>query len=256
MKSLVSFICFILLINLSSVAQEIKGGRITYEQIIDYQLEGAYDDPAWDNYIAGLPPQGKMVYHLYFTNEEALYEKNPEQEQVLSPRLTSALKKVNYRRPQEEVQQVYVNLAETELIEQVEFMTRPFRIIADQRKMAWKLTGKNKKVLDYICMGAELISGEETLTAWFTTEIPISAGPAGYHGLPGMILGLEKNEEVFLLATAVDFTPPEDKLSGRLHKGQEYTRRKFDQLKTEKIEEYQRSLKSKSSKGEKKGKNE
>lgn len=256
MKYLLSLLCFTLLINGATMAQEIKGGRITYEQIIDYQLEGAFDDPAWDSYIAGLPQQGKTVYKLYFTTEEALYEKHPEQEQARSQRLSGALKKVNYMRPQEEVQQVYIDLVETAITEQVEFMTRPFLIIADKKKMAWKLTGKNKKVLDYICMGAELNLGEETLTAWFTTAIPISAGPAGYHGLPGMILGLEKNGEVFLLANAIDFTPPETRLADQLQKGQEYTREKFDQIKMEKIEEYQRSLKSKSNKGGKKGKNE
>jgi GLPGLI family protein len=237
---------------LSSVAQEIKGGMISYEQIIDYQLEGAYNDPAWDSYIDGLPKQGKIVNNLYFTTKETLYEEDFNNKQANSSRLTNALKKVNFR-PKEKVQQVYIDLEKTKVIEQVEFMTRSFRVISDKNILSWKLTPKKKKVLDYVCMGAELDVDGETLTAWFTPEIPISAGPAKYHGLPGMILGLEKNGAVFLLATAVNLTPPEERLSERLEKGQEFKRKDFNEIKTEKIEEFWQSQKSQKAK---KGKNE
>ena len=36
--------------------------RLGYEQIIDYKLEGAYDDPRWGSYIAELPKEGKTFH--------------------------------------------------------------------------------------------------------------------------------------------------------------------------------------------------
>jgi GLPGLI family protein len=257
-NSIFFFLALVLILGgglTKSFAQDFTGGQITYEQIIDYQLEGVYDHPSWDSYIADLPKKGKSVHVLSFTTNEALYQEDLSKKAALSKHLSTALDKANYAKgPQPEIKQTYYDFTQQKRIEQLEFMTRSFQVESDMEPKAWKLSGQKKKVLDYVCMGADLTVGEETITAWFSPRIPVSAGPGRYHGLPGLILGLEKNGEVFLLATSIDFTAPQESLRSQLNKGQKISREKFDQVVEEKLEEYrkikaaEKSMKGKSKK--------
>lgn len=236
-----------LLVSLSFLtAQDLKGGKVTYEQIIDYQLEGAFDDPRWDAYIADLPKTGKSFHTLSFTMKQALYEEDLTQKQDLSQSLRGALMKANYSKsPKPEVKKIFYDFGKKERLEQTEFMTRFFLVESPLEQKAWKITTRKKKVLDYVCLGADLQVGEETVTAWFTAEIPVSAGPENYYGLPGLILGVEKNDEVFILATSVDLTPPEESALHSLEKGQKVSAEKFDKILEQKLEEYQKTMEAK-----------
>ena len=64
-------------------------------------------------------------------------------------------------------------------------MTRKFLIDSEMTPILWKLTSKRKKVMDYVCMGAEIKEGDDTITAWFSAGIPVSAGPEIYYSLLG-----------------------------------------------------------------------
>lgn len=255
----ISIIIFFMLCSGVSnlIGQELKGGKIIFEQIIDYKLEGVYDDPRWDSYIADLPKQGKSFHVLSFNTEQAIYEEDESQKEAISEHLMTALEKANYaKNPNPKVKKLYSDLSKQKSMKQLDFMTRTFLVEDDLGVKPWKLTAKKKKVMDYVCMGADIIEGEETITAWFTPEIPVSAGPAGYHGLPGMILGLEKNDEVFLLATGIELNMPKDDLASRLEKGQKMSQEKFDQVVEEKIKEYweARKARDRSNAKSKKGK--
>lgn len=59
----------------------------------------------------------------------------------------------------------------------------------------WKILNEIREVEGFLCMKAETQDTikNQTIHAWFTTEIPVSAGPEGYSGLPGLILMLEIN---------------------------------------------------------------
>ena len=228
-------------------AQDIQGGKITYEQIVNYNLEGAFDDPRWDNYIADLPKTGKSIHLLSFTKDQAFYEEDLSQKDAMSKQLQGAIMKANYsKKPKAIVKKTWYSFEKNEHIEQREFMTRFFLVESEIERKAWKLTNKKKKVLDYVCLGADLEFGDEIITAWFTSEIPVSAGPGDYYGLPGLILGVEKNEEVFILATSIDLTPPDESTLNQLDKGQKVSPEKFDQIVIEKMEEYQKMMQSKS----------
>ncbi len=244
---ILSAMLFLMLGSLNYLAaQDIKEGKVTYEQITNYQLEGAFDDPRWDAYIAELPKTGKSFHILSFTMDQALYEVDLSQEPALSPQLRGALMKANYSKdPKPEVAKIFYDFGKKERIEQTEFMTRFFLVETPLEQKAWKITNRKKKVLDYVCLGAELQVGDETITAWFTSEIPVSAGPEHYYGLPGLILGVEKNEEVFILATSVDFSPLEKNMLNSLEKAQKVSPEKFDKIVEQKTEEYQKTMEAK-----------
>lgn len=70
-------------------------------------------------------------------------------------------------------------------------------IIEDSIKApAWKVMNKIKEVAGHMCMMAvtEDTVKNQKITAWFANDIPISAGPELYTGLPGMILEMEIND--------------------------------------------------------------
>ncbi len=224
-------------------AQETIGGKVSYEQIINYNLEGVFDDPRWDAYIADLPKTGKSYHTLYFSSQEAMYEEDPSKNKPMSRELRGAIMKANYsKKPQAVVKKIYYDFEANERVEQREFMTRNFLVSTELEQKKWRLTSNKKKVQDYVCLGAEIKVGTEIITAWFTSEIPVAAGPDNYFGLPGLILGLEKNGEVFLLATSIDLTPPEKSDLNTLDKGQKLSLEKFEKIAAEKIEEYQKMM--------------
>src|SRR5699024_9567020 len=58
----------------------------------------------------------------------------------------------------------------------------------------WHITDESKEIGGYIAIKAEVIFRGRDFEAWFTPEIPISAGPWKLYGLPGLILEAEDVE--------------------------------------------------------------
>ena len=104
-------------------------------------------------------------------------------------------------------------------------------VIEDEfAKRKWKIENEIREVAGYICMKAvtQDTIKSQTIAAWFTTEIPVSTGPEGYGGLPGMILMLDINDGTAIIeATSIDLeaAPYEmpKKIKGKKVKMEEYT---------------------------------
>lgn len=235
---------------LSLSAQENSSGQVTYEQITAYDFGDYQTDALWESWLADQPKSGKYSYLLSFSMNKAFYEKDPTDNAQMPTKLQSALRKANWNKgPKAETQEIYFDYDEGRQTEQIEFMTRSFQVSSEMTSQAWKLTSKKKKVLDYICIGAEMTKDDVLYTAWFTSEIPVSGGPAGYSGLPGLVLAVEKDEAVFILATKVDLSVQPGNLKAKLKDGKKMSRKMFDQTVAEKVAEFKASLKNKSSNG-------
>ena len=223
-------------------------GIVTYEKIIDYGLK-PMGKPRWDNYIKQLPQKGTFVFSLYFDSSQSLFEENLDQRPEADPKLQRALKAIpSFPPPQVKELQVYHDLEKDETWTQVEFMTRNFVVNDQMAQPEWKILSRQKKVLDYVCMGAEMNTKEGNVTAWFTPQIPVSVGSDHFHGLPGLILGIEKEGDMIILATQVNLND-----SGSIEmpsKGQKMDREDFDQLVKEKTIEWKQMG---AAKGAKKG---
>ena len=74
------------------------------------------------------------------------------------------------------------------------------------------------------------------VTAWYTPQIPVSAGPADYHGLPGLILEVQADRTV-MLCTKIVMNPQEKESIERPDKGEVVTRDEYNTIMKDKIEE-------------------
>lgn len=235
-RSIFSPLVFALVLFVSTTLSAQVSGTVTYQKVVDFGIE-SNGNARWDNFIKDLPKTGTYVYTLSFKGSQSLFMEDPSQRAEKSPLLQRALGGVvRFNPPKTKVLQTYQNLDKAEKIEQVEFMTRNFVVAGELEVSSWKITAKKKKVLDYVCAGAEMQVGDETVTAWFTSEIPVAFGPDGYHGLPGLILGIEKNGDMLVLASKVELSIPQE--FNIPSTGRKMNRSTFEKTVEEKIKEW------------------
>lgn len=120
---------------------------------------------------------------------------------------------------------LYTNFETGKKVEKRELFEKIFVIDDSINKLKWKMTGETKTILGKPCMKATTttirtrtmmnvdngkmerkeIQDTSNIVAWFTSSIPVSAGPAEYQGqLPGLILEMDiKDGTQTFLATAI-----------------------------------------------------
>lgn len=74
------------------------------------------------------------------------------------------------------------------------------------------------------------------VTAWYTPQIPVSAGPSEYYGLPGLILEVIADKTV-MLCTKIVMNPQEKESIERPDKGDVVTREEYNKIMKDKISE-------------------
>ncbi len=232
-------------------AQEFKGGTVKYQQTTKYDFAKMFaikDNarPFVKEWLSKLPKAVKKTKILYFTEKLALFQEDTEEKPVLSKEYRQAMQKAAYvKPPYPELTKVYYDFEKNEKIRQVEFMTRYFRILGPIKNSPWKMTNKRVKVLDYTCMGAEKKKGENSITVWYTPEIPVSVGPGEFYGLPGLILAVEIDGHYAFVARSIDLTPPEKGELSEPGKGKKVTQEEFSKIMKDKRKEWEEQVRAK-----------
>lgn len=90
---------------------------------------------------------------------------------------------------------------------------------------------KKSSILDMV-----EIPKDQTITAWYTPEIPVSQGPEGYWGLPGLILEVNDGKTVILCSKIV-LNPKEKVVIKPVSKGKVISQKLFDETMIQKMEE-------------------
>lgn len=131
---------------------------------------------------------------------------------------------------------VYQNLKTEELKSLFTLAGQDILIEDSLANIKWKITDEYRNIAGYTCRRANgVVLDSVYVVAFYTDEIPVSAGPSCFRGLPGMILGVAVPELHFnMFATKVDLTPVpfvDPNLSKK--KGKPMTRKAiYDQLKS------------------------
>lgn len=225
-------------------AQENNNGIIKYQKITKHDFEemfkGRGDNPRRAEMLASLPKQSTSGNVLYFSEKYALFEEDLNASTDVDPRLQHVFGRMSFFRPPfPELNKVYYNIQKDEKLHQIDFMTRKFRITNPEENKAWKFVNKMVKIQGYTCTQAELKEDDDIITAWFTSEIPLSIGPGKYSGLPGAILAIEKNGETMFLATSVEIVKPEKSNLKKPKEGKKVSEEEFSKIMDEKIKEWE-----------------
>lgn len=113
---------------------------------------------------------------------------------------------------------LYRNFDKDKKIDIMEMLGKTYIIDDSLHTPVWKIGNQIKDIAGYVCMRADTEDPvkKQKITAWFAQDIPVSAGPERYNGLPGLILELNLNDgDVVIEATSVTFkklTPDDLKL--------------------------------------------
>lgn len=238
---------FILLsASLKVQSQTSLGGSVIYTRTTTYDFQST-GNAEWDAYAKTLPGEGKFQKQLLFTSESSLYNEALISEGALPVEHQKALYFVNFGKdPKPTLKQMYIDFEKEESCVLLEFMTREFRVEDSLKNRAWKLQSERKKIGEYVCMKATAILEGDEITAWFTPEIPVPAGPADYYGLPGLVLAVERLDETIFLATSVDLNAPDPEVLVPPDAGKRTSPEDFEKIVAKKVEEYRQNEPSKS----------
>lgn len=130
---------------------------------------------------------------------------------------------------------VFLDMKKKERISQETIIDKEFIVKDTLSPLSWSIGSETKTILGKNCIKATALVGKTELTAWFCEEIPVQVGPAGYCGLPGLIMEAEDNNFVYTArnveytSSNLQFVPPS--------KGQILSREKFDRLQEKKLKE-------------------
>ncbi|WP_294825224.1 GLPGLI family protein, partial [uncultured Flavobacterium sp.] len=150
---------------------------------------------------------------------------------------------------------LYKNLKDQVSLTETEMFGKEFLITEMLDKLDWKLTGETKKIGIYNCYKATAVIKAEqdeaedkaltltsdrpkdrSITAWYTPDVPVSNGPSGYWGLPGLILEVSDGRTT-LLCSKITLNPKEKFEIKAPKKGSKVNRKEFDEIMEKKSRE-------------------
>jgi GLPGLI family protein len=142
------------------------------------------------------------------------------------------------RSDQETLLEVYARFEDGSVVETREFMGRTFLIRGTRPAYEWRLSVEQTEFLGYLVQKATVVLDSSVIEAWFTPEIPVSAGPGLFGGLPGMILSVSVDSgHTVYSATEINLTSVDDEAIKEPDDGQEVSRDEYEQIVAEKLEE-------------------
>jgi GLPGLI family protein len=258
MKKILLAASSLCLVGIVSQAQQ-KEGKITYERTTQMQIRFAGANDEMERMI---PKSRTDKFELTFGNNQSLW-KQAEQENNDDNSAMDGGGGMQIRMfvaGSDDV--MYCNFDAAKKVEQREVFDKKFIVEDSIRPLKWKLSDETKTVLNHPCrkaiatrlgkrtmmnmdngkMERKEIDDTTTIVAWFTSDIPVSAGPAEYQGqLPGLILEMDINNgrQTF---KAVNISEKADIASIKEPQGKKrYTPDEFKKEQDKMMEEMQRN---------------
>lgn len=168
----------------------------------------------------------------------------------------------------------YKNVKENKHLVEQEFFGKQFLVKDELEKLEWVMTAETKQIGKYLAMKATAVKKlddtdfmsarrrnrdddnekvkdstktdnamddfeipkEQTVTAWYTPQIPINQGPGEYWGLPGLILEVSSGRQTILCSKIV-MNPGEKEEIKAPSKGKEVTQAEYSEIMKTKMEE-------------------
>ena len=204
-------------------AQQIAG-TVTYERTSKIQI--SFSDTHGSGMEQQMPKTRTDKFELTFANNQSLWKSSEEDDNGTTDVSGGDGGGMQIRMVVAGSNDVlYSNFETGKKVEKRELFDKTFVIDDTINKLKWKMTGETKTILGQPCMKAtsnriitrtmmnmdngkmerKEIQDTSNIVAWFTSSIPVSAGPAEYQGqLPGLILEMDvKDGTQIFKATAI-----------------------------------------------------
>jgi GLPGLI family protein len=186
-----------------------KEGKVIYERTMQVQIQ--INDNGNDALQQMLPKSRTDKFELSFGNNQSIYKHVDEDQQ--SDEVSGAGMQIKMMGPgMDDI--IFCDFDKAYKTEQRVMFEKKFLVPDSIRKLNWKLGEDTKTILGYTChkavsqrtgkrttmninngvMEKKEISDTTAIVAWFTTDIPVSAGPEVPGQLPGIILALDMND--------------------------------------------------------------
>jgi GLPGLI family protein len=161
-------------------------------------------------YTWGNDDTWKNAHELYFTSTQSRYVDSEEKMNDWE----WSNKKSTYT--------ITRDFKNNKIKDHIELHDKKYIVEDDLKIPKWKMMSEMKEVAGHLCLKAithDSIKGQK-IVAWFAQDIPVSAGPERYCGLPGLILELDYNDGALVIsASSVEFrtvTPEEISLPAKI----------------------------------------
>jgi GLPGLI family protein len=238
---------------------QMKEGRVVYERTFQLPQRIFANNP---DLAARLPRSRTDQYELLFSNSQSLWQYLPDANTEGDPNTFGGGGMV-FRFAGGANDISYCNFEKGTRVDQREIVDRSYVVTDSVRKLDWKLTGDSKTILNYKAFKAtaqrigtrmqmsmengemkrQQVADTVAIIAWFTSDIPVPAGPGTYQGqLPGLILEVEENngQSVF---KAVEVSPKVSVSKIKEPKeGKKMTAAEFDKEREKIMQEMQRNM--------------
>ncbi len=212
----------------------ITSGKITYEEKVKLEIKLEGDAAQFENNMPKEKAFGKM---LFFNNDCSLYQADATKNEEDAIEQQSGAMKIKMVTGGE-TDKTFCDFKNKRKTEQKDFMTRMFLVEGDLQMAEWKITGNFSTILGYNCQEAISQDTMRKIKAWFTSSIPVSSGPAGYGGLPGMILQLDlSNGKRVITATSIDNQLTDPKVLIKPKEGKKVTPEEYKKIVDDKMKE-------------------
>ena len=205
MKKILLAVPALLLLTILQAQQ--KQGKCVYERVaqLNIQLNGGNDE------IARMLPKTRTdKFELTFGNNQSIWA-HAEEEMDNDFGGGGGMQIKMMGAGQNDV--VFHDFNKAKRIDQREMMDKKFIIEDSIRKLTWKMSDETQTILGHVCrkatsqriqtrsqmsvengkMERKEVTDTVAIVAWFTTDIPVSAGPEYQGQLPGLILALDIN---------------------------------------------------------------
>lgn len=218
MKKILIPFCF--LFSAFAGKAQMKEGKVLYERTLTFQPRQNTNPER----AASMPRSRTDRFELSFANNQALWESVPNMDENDENQGGGGNRFFMRFGAGDDL--TYYNFTTGKRVDQRELNTKNYIVEDSIQKLSWKLASDTKTILNYTArkataqrIGTRMIMAMEngvmqrqevadttSITAWFTTDIPVPAGPEFGGQLPGLILELEMNNRR-LLYKALEISP-------------------------------------------------
>lgn len=276
MKTIKNILLSIMIVGFSNSAFAQFSGKAYYQtqRKVDLKLDDAQmTEEQKQQMQAMLKKQFEKTYILSFNKEASVYQMEQELE---TPTHTAAAGGVRVMTLGGDADLVhYKNTKEERYAQEQDLFGKSFLIKDELVQYNWEFLEETKVIGSYLCFKAvahveeerismtidsdssdeevtepEKVKASKTITAWYTSDIPITTGPGDFWGLPGLILELHDGEEMSYLCTKIIMNSKDVGAIKEPTSGKVVNRVEYQEILEKKMKEMQEQYSGRSRNGE------